>query len=56
MSEKRGRGKAEGKSGMVQGASILLALALMSGVALATEINRPDLPPPVQVERALAVC
>lgn len=33
--------------------SSLLCVTLMSGVACATEINRPDLPPPAQVERAL---
>lgn len=33
--------------------SSFLCLTLMSGVACAAEINRPDLPPPAQVERAL---
>lgn len=31
----------------------LLGLTLMSGATLAAEINRPDLPPPAQVEAAL---
>lgn len=37
----------------VQGASLLFGLMLMSGFASASEISRPDLPPPDQVERAL---
>lgn len=36
-----------------QGASMLLGIMLISSVASAAEINRPDLPPPTQVERAL---
>lgn len=33
--------------------SSFLCISLMSGIACAAEINRPDLPPPAQVERAL---
>lgn len=40
-------------SGKGQGASMLLGVMLMSSVANAAEISRPDLPSPAQVERAL---
>ncbi len=51
-----GKLKVDSKQGAMnkrQGASILLALTLMSGVAIAGEINRTDLPPTLQIERAL---
>ena len=53
MIAKARREKGEGRRGMMQGASLLLGLMLMSGFAGAAEINRPDLPPPAQVQRAL---
>ncbi len=34
--------------------SLLSALTLISGIACAAEINRPDLPPPAQVDAALS--
>lgn len=37
-----------------QGAGFLLGLTLMSGMACAEDIYRPDLPPPVQVKNALS--
>lgn len=53
MSLKQGwRKKNEGRD-QTQGASLLLISLLMSGIGSAAEINRPDLPPPAQVERAL---
>lgn len=53
MSKKQGRVKGEGRRDMVQGANLLAGLMLMIGFASAAEINRPDLPPPAQVVRAL---
>lgn len=38
---------------MGQGTAILLGLTLLSGIAHAEEIYRPDLPPPAQVKSAL---
>lgn len=38
---------------LLSGQSALL-LALLSGIACAEELNRPDLPPPVQIESALS--
>ncbi|MDP2760458.1 MAG: TolC family protein [Sideroxyarcus sp.] len=51
---KRKVGRAQRGAGKWGVGSGLLALALFSSFANATEINRPDLPPPVQIESALS--
>ncbi len=51
MSLKHGKG--EGVRVKGQGTGLLLLSLLISGIANAVEINRADLPPPAQVERAL---
>lgn len=47
-------GKFRAARSKAQGVNLLAGLMLMSSFASAQEINRPDLPPPAQVESALA--